>query len=77
MRKNREELERNQAHVVLSVFLEDYNKNIPAGFPHVSVKVLKKFQDLHPTLFKQGDMWSIARHRKKLMDWFSSHSDIS
>jgi len=75
--KDREQLELNEAQTTLLMFLESYNKNIPASFPRASVATLKKFQDAHPMLFKQTDMWSVSRHRKRLMDWFSSHSDLS
>ena len=74
-KRDREQLELNEAPVTLVVFLESYNKNIPAGFPHASAVMLKKFQDAHPTLFKRNDMWSVAKHRKRLIDWLSSHSD--
>ena len=67
--KRNRDLEINQVGTTMSVFMETYNKSIPASFPAVSVPVLKKFQTLHPTLFKNGDEWSIDKHRKKLMDW--------
>ena len=57
--------------------METYNKSIPDGFPVVSVSILKKFQALHPILFKNGDEWSIDKHRKKLMDWLPSAIKIS
>jgi len=69
MKKHREELERSQIQMPMSAFLESYNRNIPAAFPSASVEALKKFQLLHPTLFKDGDTWSTAQHRKKLIDW--------
>ncbi|MBI2669972.1 MAG: hypothetical protein HYX20_02430 [Candidatus Yanofskybacteria bacterium] len=75
-KKDKEQKEQNEAPVTLPVFLESYNKNIPAGFPRASVAILKKFQDAHPTLFKHKDAWSVDRHRKRLVDWLSSNSDI-
>jgi len=57
--------------------MEAYNKCIPAGFPRASVKALKQFQAVHSILFKNGDEWSIDKHRKKLMDWLPSHNDIA
>ena len=56
----------------LDAFLESYNKNIPASFPRVSVAMLNEFQIRHPVLFKHGSTWSVAQHRKKVMDWLSS-----
>ncbi|OGZ08165.1 MAG: hypothetical protein A3D65_03420 [Candidatus Lloydbacteria bacterium RIFCSPHIGHO2_02_FULL_50_13] len=55
--------------------MESYNKSIPAEFPRASVKSLKRFQAMHPGLFKNGNEWSIDKHRKKLMDWLPSYSD--
>ncbi len=77
MKRNKEELELNQKQVPLSAFLESYNQNIPAAFPSASVAALKKFQLMHPTLFRNGDMWSVAQHRKKLIDWLFSHRDAA
>jgi len=76
MRSKRDrELELNQNTTTLASFMESYNKSVPLDFPKVSVKILKHFQVLHPTLFKRGDEWSIDKHRKKLMDWLPSYAD--
>ena len=75
--KRNRDLEINQVSTTLPVFMETYNKSIPDGFPVVSVSILKKFQALHPILFKNGDEWSIDKHRKKLMDWLPSAIKIS
>ena len=75
-KREKEELEINQMQMPLSAFLESYNQNIPAAFPRASVAILKKFQLLHPMLFKHGDMWSITLHRKKLMDWLILNRNI-
>ena len=76
-KRDKEQQELNEAPVTLAVFLEGYNKNIPTGFPRASVATLKKFQDAHPTLFRQKDAWSVTRHRKRLIDWLFSNQDIS
>jgi hypothetical protein len=76
-RKEKEAIELSQMQITLSAFLESYNQNIPANFPRASVTILKKFQITHPMLFKNGDMWSIAQHRKKLIDWLSGYRDAS
>ena len=73
MRRRKEEVDLSQEQVTLAMFLESYNQNIPAGFSRASVAILKKFQTIYPTLFKHGDMWSIAQHRKKVIDWVSSY----
>ncbi len=75
-KREKEELELSQMQMPLSAFLESYNQNIPAAFPRASVIALKKFQDMHPMLFKNGDMWSTAQHRKRLIDWLSGHRDV-
>ncbi|KKU53077.1 MAG: hypothetical protein A3F26_02265 [Candidatus Ryanbacteria bacterium RIFCSPHIGHO2_12_FULL_47_12b] len=76
-RTRNREWEQNQINTNLVGFLENYNQNIPGGFPRASVKSLKEFQVAHPLLFKHGDEWSVDRHRKRLMDWLSSHRDDS
>ena len=75
-KKNRD-LEINQVSTTMAVFMETYNKSIPDSFPTVSVQILKKFQALHPILFKNNDEWSIDKHRKKLMDWLPSSTKVS
>jgi len=77
MKSNRKELELSQTQIPLLAFLESYNQNIPAGFPRASVIALKKFQGMHPMLFKNGDMWSTAQHRKRLIDWLFGHRDVA
>jgi hypothetical protein len=75
MRKNKAELEISQMQVTLADFLGLYNKNIPIGFPRASAAKLKEFQNAHPALFKNRNMWSVDRHRKKFMDWLSSRGN--
>ena len=76
MRRKNEASELNKVVTSAAVFMESYNKSVPFGFPTVSMKALKEFQSLHPTLFKHGNEWSIDRHRKRLMDWLISHRDF-
>lgn len=76
-RREKEAIELSQMQITLSAFLESYNQNIPADFPRASVATLKKFQITYPMLFKNGDTWSIAQHRKKLIDWLSGYRDAS
>lgn len=75
-KKDKEQQELNEAQITPAAFLEAYNKNIPASFPGATAGTLKKFQEVHPMLFKQKDAWSVARHRKRLIDWLSSNSGI-
>lgn len=77
IRKKNNDLEINQITTTLPIFMETYNKSIPPSFPSASIPVLKKFQTLHPALFKNTDEWSIDKHRKKLMDWLPSSNKLS
>lgn len=77
MKGKKEELELSEMLVPLATFFASYNQNIPTGFPRASVSLLKEFQVTHPALFKQGYLWSVARHRKKLIDWLHTHRDVS
>ena len=76
MKRKKEEFELSQIQLPLVAFLASYNQNIPASFPHASVAMLREFKTLHPTLFKHGDLWSVARHRKRLIDWLSTQRDV-
>ena len=76
-KREKEEIKLNEMPIPLAAFLESYNKNIPAAFPRASAAALKKFQDIHPALFKHGDAWSVTLHRKKLMDWLSGYHSAS
>ena len=67
--------ELNEAGTTLAVFMDSYNKSIPTGFPVSPARLLQKFKEERPALFKNGDEWSIDRHRKHFMDWLHSHRD--
>ena len=77
MRGNSEQIKINQTATTLAVFMESYNKSIPAEYPHASATLLKKFQIANLALFKHGDSWSVDRHRKKVMDWLSDRRNLS
>lgn len=77
MKRRNEEQERNELHTPLLTFLESYNQNIPKGFLRASARLLKEFKEAHPALFKHGDAWSMAQHRKRLIDWLFTHGDRS
>ena len=75
MKRKDEAYELSKTETILSVFLKTYNKSIPKDFPRASIAGLKKFKGLYPTLFKRESLWSIAEHRKKIIDWlFANHS---
>ena len=77
MKGRREEFEISQIRTTLPVFLEAYNRTLPAGFPRASAALLREFQRAHPALFKHGDQWSVALHRKRTIDWLSANRKIA
>jgi len=77
MKRYDKDLKISQAQISLEEFLESYNKNMPASFPRASVVLLKKFKEAHEMLFKNGDLWSLDQHRKKLIDWLPRCGDVS
>ena len=77
MRKYGEELEISQKQMSLPDFVKSYNQNMPAGFPRASLALLRKFKEAHAILFKNGDLWSLDQHRKKIMDWLPANIDVS
>ena len=77
MKREKKGMIESQVQITLADFLESYNKNMPASFPRASAKLLVKFKESHPTLFKKGDTWSLDQHRKKLMDWIPQNQDTA
>jgi hypothetical protein len=75
MKKKDEAFEQSKVQTTLAAFLEAYNKSIPKIFPRASIATLEKFKNLYPSLFKHGNFWSIAQHRKKLIDWLFSNNN--
>lgn len=73
MKKRDIQRELNEKNTTIEVFMEAYNKSVPEGFPVSSITLLQKFKQERQTLFKNGDKWSIDRHRKHFMDWLHSH----
>lgn len=71
--QSKEEVDHSVEQTSLGVFLKTYNSNLPVGFPKATVSILRKFQSIYPTLFKNGNTWSVALCRKKVIDWLSSY----
>jgi len=61
--------ERSEKSISFSDFLKSYNENLPTEFPRASLALLREFKKANATLFKNGDLWSLDQHRKKVMDW--------
>ncbi len=51
-------------------FIQSYNQTIPIGFPRLTEVLLKKFKSETSVLFKEGELWSMDKHRKEVVDWF-------
>ena len=73
--KGKEEVDISLVQTSLTTFLASYNQNIPVAFPKASVAILRKFKAIYPVLFKHGNTWSMAQHRKRVIDWLSSYHD--
>jgi len=66
----------NEAGTTMLVFMDYYNNHIPDAFPKATEKSLKAFREAHLSLFEEGeDLWSIDKHRKRLMDWLQSYRE--
>jgi hypothetical protein len=63
--------------ISIAEFLDFYNSNLPVDYPRASMSLLKKFQETHAQLFKNGDRWSLDLHRKKVFEWLPRNSKIS
>jgi hypothetical protein len=59
----------------LAEFLHSYNNNLPESFPKASTSLLLKYKGEHKAFFKHADQWSLAEHRKKVMDWLPLNSE--
>ena len=64
---------RSEQGRTLKEFLTSYNEGLPADYPRASESLLKKFSGAFPELFKNGSVWSLDRHRKRVMDWLPNY----
>jgi len=69
MRNPEPEKERSERKLSLNDFLATYNEGLPEEFPLASIPLLKKFQEARPKLFRDGDVWTLDKHRRQFMDW--------
>ena len=67
----------HEAHISLVEFVTSYNKMIPAEWPQATILLMKKFKESNLVLFKNGDLWSIDLHRKRIIDWLPLNSRVS
>ncbi|MCX6741491.1 MAG: hypothetical protein NTY61_03790 [Candidatus Parcubacteria bacterium] len=54
-------------------FMAYYNQNIPASFPRATAEALTEFKNSHASLFDDSGLWTIDKHRRRLMDWLPSY----
>ena len=62
-------LDPSELPLTLQEFLKAYNSSIPKGFPKATLLLLQKYRDGHKSFFKHEGLWSLADHRKRIMDW--------
>jgi hypothetical protein len=60
---------RSEQPRTLLEFLKLYNEDLPESFPRATRASLEEYQAGHAQAFKAGDAWSLATHRKQIMDW--------
>ena len=76
-RDYKKEQEVNFVGMTLEEFMNYYNDNTPVAMPRATKDALKEFQTSHATLFDEGGLWTIDKHRRRVMDWLSSyHANI-
>ncbi|MFA5022848.1 MAG: hypothetical protein WC385_02445 [Candidatus Paceibacterota bacterium] len=72
----KKEQEINFAEMTLVQFANYYNKNIPASFPRATKEALEEFKIAHAGLFDAKGLWTIDKHRRRLMDWLPSFHSV-
>lgn len=65
--------ERSEQKRSLAEFIVSYNENLPADYPRASAPLMRKFNGAYPELFKNGDIWTLDQHRKRVMDWLPNY----
>lgn len=76
MKRDGDRIKESEMRISIADFLASFNKNMPKSFPQVTPALLKKFQEAHAALFKDGNTtWSLDQHRKKLIDWLPRNID--
>lgn len=69
MKKSPGKIIPNEVPLSADQFLESFNANMPAGYPHVTTQILEKFKQAHPNLFKDANTWTLDLHRKRMIEW--------
>jgi hypothetical protein len=69
----KKEQEVNFVGMTLGEFIDYYNENTPAAMPRATKNALKEFQTSHANIFDESGLWTIDKHRRRVMDWLSSY----
>lgn len=69
MKKDPNVIEPHEKVLTTAEFLESFNDNMPAGYPHVSLAQLEKFKADHQSLFSNSGGWTLDQHRKRVIHW--------
>ena len=73
MKKLSERIVPNETPLTAAQFMESFNANMPAGYPHVTLKIMEHFKLAHQNLFKKPDVWTLDLHRKRMIEWLPQH----
>lgn len=69
----KQEQEVNFVGMTLDEFQTYYNKATPLAMPRATKEALVEFQTTHSSLFDEGGLWTIDKHRRRVMDWLPSY----
>ena len=68
----KQEQEVNFVGMTMPEFLVYYNKSTPEAMPRATKESLAEFKTTHSSLFDEGGLWTIDKHRRRVMDWLPS-----
>ncbi len=69
----KQEQEVNFVEMSLDEFKTYYNENTPLAMPRATKESLLEFQVTHDSLFEKSGLWTIDKHRRRVMDWLPSY----
>lgn len=72
----KKEQEVNFAGMTLADFLHYYNQSTPLAMPRATKEALIEFKATHAPLFDEAGLWTIDKHRRRLMDWLPSYREV-
>lgn len=72
----KKEQEVNFVGMTVDEFIHYYNQSTPLAMPRATKEALKEFKTTHASLFDEGGLWTIDKHRRRVMDWLPSHHAV-